>query len=190
MSFGVLIVGISSVWMISEIALARLKRSTAGDNTVDKSSLRILWRTIGLSLILGIALSGLPVGRVMADQYPNAIAISGHVLILIGLAVRWIAIVSLRKYFTVDVSIAADHQLVESGIYKYVRHPAYTGSLISFLGLGLTFSNWLSTVAIFFPIMTAFIYRTKIEEQALVTFFGDRYVQYCARTKRFVPGIY
>ena len=111
-------------------------------------------------------------------------------VILAGLAIRWIAIYSLRKYFTIDVSIRSDHKIVDTGIYKYVRHPSYSGSLLSFLGLGITTLNWISGIIIVVPIMIAFIYRINIEEQVLTTFFGDQYKQYCAATKRLIPKIY
>jgi protein-S-isoprenylcysteine O-methyltransferase Ste14 len=116
--------------------------------------------------------------------------ISGLVLIVVGLVVRWTAIITLRKYFTVDVSIVSDHKLVITGIYRFVRHPAYAGSLLSFLGLGIVLSNWLSLLVVFIPITVVFIYRINVEEKALLAFFGDQYAHYCARTKRLIPKIY
>jgi protein-S-isoprenylcysteine O-methyltransferase Ste14 len=179
---------VSLVWIISEIVLARLKHSDTAGTKQDKFSLRILWATIILGIVIGNLLAIYRVGTIPTGSY--YIAISGLVLIVVGLVVRWIAILTLWKYFTVDVSIASDHRLVSSGLYKVVRHPAYTGSLLSFLGLGLVFSNWLTLLVIFVPITVAFVYRIKVEEKALVEFFGDRYVRYCATTKRLIPGIY
>jgi len=109
---------------------------------------------------------------------------------LLGLLIRWTAILTLRKYFTVDVSILPGHQIVKKGLYKYIRHPAYAGSLVSFLGLGLAFSNWLSSIVIVVPILTAFIYRIQVEEQALIQAFGDEYLDYSNTTKRLIPKIY
>jgi protein-S-isoprenylcysteine O-methyltransferase Ste14 len=109
---------------------------------------------------------------------------------LLGLIIRWTAILTLRKYFTVDVSILEDHKIVKKGIYKYIRHPSYAGSLVSFLGLGLAFSNWLSSVVIIVPILTAFIYRIQVEEKALIQAFGEEYLDYSNTTKRLIPKIY
>ena len=80
--------------------------------------------------------------------------------------------------------------LIEKGLYKFIRHPAYTGSLLTFLGFGLTFSNWLSALVLFVPLTGVFLYRIHVEEQALTEFFGDAYLQYRRRTKRLFPGIY
>ena len=182
------IIAISLVWIVSEIVLARFKRSGSATTGQDKSSLRILWSTIILGIVIGNLLAIYRAGTVSTGSY--YFAISGLVLIVVGLVVRWIAILTLWKYFTVDVSIVNEHRLVNTGLYKLVRHPAYTGSLLSFLGLGLVFSNWLSLVVIIVPITLAFVHRIRIEERALTMFFGDQYVRYCAATKRLVPGIY
>ena len=118
------------------------------------------------------------------------IACGGLVLIVLGLALRWIAILSLGRMFTVDVAIVRGHHLVTTGIYQRVRHPSYSGALLSFLGLGLTFSNYLSALVIFVPICVAFLYRIHIEEQTLTAAFGDEYRNYRVATKRLIPGVY
>jgi protein-S-isoprenylcysteine O-methyltransferase Ste14 len=188
MNIGVIIGIVSLAWIVSEIVLTVLKHSHSTHAGLDKSSLRLLWTTIILCIVSGNLLSAYRIGTIATGSY--SISLSGLVLIVAGLVVRWTAILTLRKYFTVDVSIVRNHQVVTAGVYRYVRHPAYTGSLVSFLGLGLVFSNWLSFLVIVVPITAAFVYRIRVEERALVTFFGDQYVRYCATTKRLIPGIY
>ncbi len=61
-----------------------------------------------------------------------------------GIIIRWTAIYTLDKYFTGTVLIKEDHRLIRNGLYKYLRHPAYTGALMAHLGLGLSFANWVS----------------------------------------------
>ena len=51
------------------------------------------------------------------------------VLFAAGLSLRWIAILSLKRAFTVKVTILKDHQLKSDGVYTWVRHPSYTGTL-------------------------------------------------------------
>jgi protein-S-isoprenylcysteine O-methyltransferase Ste14 len=114
----------------------------------------------------------------------------GIILIVCGLLVRWFAIVSLKHQFTVDVSITKDHRIVSDGIYRFVRHPAYAGSMLSFLGLGLFFANYLSILMIFLPICLAFLYRIHVEEKTLIDTFGDEYRHYCDSTKRLIPGVF
>ena len=177
------------IWLASEIVLARVTLSkTDKAKGLDRSSLRLLWLLIGVSLAAGIYLGSRGIGYIPTGSL--AISVSGLVLIFLGLAIRWTAILTLRRHFTVNVNIGDSHQLIDTGIYRFVRHPAYTGSLVSFLGLGLTFSNWLCVLVIFVPIFFAFAYRIKVEEQALSEHFGDQYEQYCLKTRRLLPLIY
>ena len=62
-------------------------------------------------------------------------ASAGVVLFVAGLILRWWAIIILGRFFTVDVTIEKDHELVERGPFRIVRHPSYTGVLLAFVGL-------------------------------------------------------
>src|SRR5206468_3067801 len=77
-----------------------------------------------------------------------------------------------------------------SGMNLELRHPSYTGSLIAFLGLGVSLGNWVGLVALFLPILAGFLYRIRVEERALVESLGEEYVEYSRATKRLLPGLY
>lgn len=188
MNSGIIIITVSILWVGSEIVLARTKRSQSTDLQCDKSSLRVLWITIAIAVNCGILFSFQRIGHF--GNGSQIVPITGLVFMVCGLLVRWLAIFSLKGQFTVDVSITADHHIIKKGIYRFVRHPAYAGSLLSFLGLALCFSNYLSILIIFVPICLAFLYRIHIEEDALINAFGSEYLDYCASTKRLVPGIF
>jgi protein-S-isoprenylcysteine O-methyltransferase len=108
----------------------------------------------------------------------------------VGITIRWVAIYTLGKFFTGTVLIKDDHRLIQNGLYKYVRHPAYAGALLAHLGLGLSFSNWLSIGLSTVPFSLAALYRMHVEERALRDEFGETYIQYSAGTKRLVPKLY
>lgn len=189
MKISIVVIAISLVWLISEIILGRIKRSGVEDSKgLDRSSLRILHLTITASVITGVFLGVRGIGFIKVENH--WISILGLVLLLSGLVIRWTAIFTLRRYFTVDVSILKNHQIIDKGIYKHLRHPSYAGSLLCFLGLGLSFSNWLSTLVIFVPNFSAFLYRIRVEEKALIQAFGDKYISYSKVTYRLIPGIW
>ncbi len=188
MNFSIILIIVSILWVGSEIILARTKRSLSTDMRFDKSSLRFLWITITLSVNIGIIISFQRIGYF--GNGSQIFPIAGLISIVFGLLIRWIAIFSLKHQFTVDVSIKQDHRIIRKGIYRFVRHPAYAGSLISFFGLGLCFANYFSILIIFLPICSAFLYRIHVEEKALIDNFGDEYINYCASTKRLIPGIF
>ncbi len=184
-----LITIISFIWVASEILLAVLKRSKEEKSgKYDKSSLRYLWLVIIFAISGGVYIAIRGIGAIQATRI--AAPYLGIILILMGLLIRWIAIFTLRKYFTVNVAIAKDHRIIKSGIYKYVRHPSYSGSILSFLGLGIYFSNWVSLPIIFIPITFSFIYRIKVEETALRRKFGEEYADYARKTSRLIPGLF
>jgi protein-S-isoprenylcysteine O-methyltransferase Ste14 len=121
---------------------------------------------------------------------PAVFVSAGLALTVSGLALRWTAILTLGRLFTPTVAVHPGQPVVRSGVYRRVRHPAYSGLLLAFLGLGLAFSNWLSLAVLFIPILAALLYRMRIEENALVELLGREYADYCEVTRRLIPGIY
>jgi len=106
------------------------------------------------------------------------------------MAIRFISIWTLGKYFTVDVTIRDDHKLKKDGFYKIIRHPSYSGSLVSFIGFGISLNNWISLTTVVILIMISFIYRIRIEEKVLIDQFGKEYLDYKKNTYRLIPWIY
>ena len=100
------------------------------------------------------------------------------------------AVATLKKQFTVKVSIIEKHEIVETGIYKIIRHPAYLGHLASLLGIGLVLGNWVGLTALVVLPLAGILYRIHVEESALLRYFGPAYQEYASRTKRLLPGIW
>jgi len=188
LNLGTIMIAVSFLWLGSEIALTRMRHSQPMDAQFDRFSIRKLWITIFISVNLGVLIGLQRIGHF--EPGSRIFPIAGITLIVCGLVVRWFAILSLKHQFTVDVSIRKNHRMIKEGLYRFVRHPAYAGSLLSFLGLGLYFSNCLSLLIIIVPICVAFLHRVQIEEEVLIHAFGREYLDYCASTKRFIPGIF
>ena len=92
----------------------------------------------------GIELVGMIFGFTQIGHFDWASELSaslGRGLLVVGIIIRWSAIYTLGKYFTGTVMIKDDHRLVQNGLYRYLRHPAYAGALLAHLGLGLSFSK-------------------------------------------------
>ena len=174
------------VWFASELLLTR--HSGAGATSKDRGSLGILWFIEIVSIGCAVTIAyhcpayGLPARHLFR--------ILGICIFVVGLALRLYAILYLGRFFTINVAIATDHRLIDSGPYRFVRHPSYTGASMLFFGLGLGIGNWLSLAVIVAPIFAAFWWRMKIEESALAEALGDPYRRYMERTKRLVPMIY
>jgi protein-S-isoprenylcysteine O-methyltransferase Ste14 len=166
-----------SAWLLSEVITNRLLRSGPDESKgSDKSSLPILWITIGAAIATGILLVlflPLPFSRSML------LPLAGLILIVTGMVIRFLAI-----------TIRANHRLKTDGMYRFVRHPSYSGSLVSFLGFGLSLNNLLSTLVIMAMVASAFLYRIGIEEQTLLAEFGNEYQVYRKKTYGLIPWVY
>ncbi|MEO8017950.1 MAG: isoprenylcysteine carboxylmethyltransferase family protein [Pseudomonadota bacterium] len=173
---------------LSEAGLAYVKHSRDDSVDADRATLRILWITIVVSVTAGIlASTHLPRAEMPAA---GAVFWLGCALFALGLTLRWYSIIYLGRFFTVNVAIHSAHEIIDTGPYKRIRHPSYTGALLAFLGLGLSLTNWVSLALVMLPIFLAFSRRISIEETALSSALGSPYINYMRRTKRLAPFIY
>lgn len=79
-------------------------------------------------------------------------------------------------------------ELVESGIYRHIRHPMYASLL--FLTWGIWLKNPTFVLLIVALLSTIMLYITaRLDEKECILFFGDKYRQYMQKTKRFIPYI-
>ena len=184
------------VVLAGELGLMRTRLSGDASRQADRGSLRtlfvVIFASVGLAWIAGRAVPQArfePLFGLGPTAALGAVA-AGLVLYAAGLALRWYSVVYLGRLFTYDVAIAADHRVVDSGPYRRVRHPAYSGSLLTFLGLGLCGGNALGLAVLVTPIALAFLRRIAVEEAALTAALGSRYGDYAARTRRLIPFVY
>lgn len=176
------------LWGLSEIFLLLKMRSGSADaKGKDKKSLPYLWMVIGFSVFFGVFIA-------KATQFPfytnSQIQILGLMILFLSVIFRMIVVYNLGKYFTVDVTIRKGHQLKTDGFYKYVRHPSYSFSLLTFVGLAIVLNNYISAAIILIPVFMMFFLRMNIEEKVLTDQFGKDYTDYMKKTKRLIPFIY
>lgn len=175
---------------VSEGLLSILRRSRrdATQTRDDRGSLRQIWRTILLGMTGAVLLwKFLPQAQIPVT--PTLYA-TGLGIFALGLLLRWFSIFYLGRYFTVDVAVARDHRVIDTGPYRYIRHPSYTGVLLAFLGLGICVGNVASLIVMMSAGTFVFLRRIEIEEQVLKTSLGEAYENYARRTRRLIPFIY
>ena len=114
----------------------------------------------------------------------------GAALFVFGLTLRWVAIISLKRAFTVKVTILKNHQLKSDGVYRWVRHPSYTGMYIYALGLGFALHSLISVAILLWGVWYTTHNRIPVEESVLEDHFGDAYREYKAKTWKLFPLIY
>lgn len=111
---------------------------------------------------------------------------AGVVLMAAGIGLRFYAIHTLGRYFTLTVQTHRAQRVIEAGPYRLVRHPSYSAILLTFSGMCLALANSLALVAIVLP-AAALAYRIRVEEAALLQALGDNYRRYMRHTKRLIP---
>jgi protein-S-isoprenylcysteine O-methyltransferase Ste14 len=119
---------------------------------------------------------------------PNLFHLLGFMLFLGGIAYRLWAIKTLGKYYSHIVREVDAHQIVDSGPYRHIRHPAYAGMILANLGIVIFFFN-LITLTLFLSILIpAIILRILIEEKTLFRIGG--YGKFAQNRQRLIPGIW
>jgi protein-S-isoprenylcysteine O-methyltransferase Ste14 len=138
-----------------------------------------------LPTYLGIGI-GLVAGAVVA--LPLAARLSGIAVILGGM---WLVIRVLLVFrsWRLRAELAADHELCTDGPFRTIRHPIYVALVLLCAGSFLLVPNASTLVGLLTTVLTGDV-RARAEEKLLVGAFGDRYLAYMQRTKRFFPGIY
>lgn len=176
-------------WGTGEVLMVIVRRAR-GVKTEhrDRGSLLVVVAAITVGILAAQRLRDEAVASIaLATENRLTIALA---FLVVGVIVRWWSILTLGRYFTVDVAIQHSHEVVQGGPYRWLRHPSYTGALIAFTGVGLAFGDWFAVIVLLVPVMAAIMYRVRVEERALVDALGTNYEEYRTRTKRLIPGVY
>ncbi len=123
------------------------------------------------------------------DRFSD-VSIVGAIVGAGGMVLRLIAIRTLGRWFTAAVTVQDEQRLVQHGVYRWIRHPSYTGAILFWGALPFLLGVPLCAV-VAWPIL-AFAYSRRIsaEESALRQHFGGEYEDYSKRSWKLFPLIY
>ncbi|HKE75725.1 MAG TPA: isoprenylcysteine carboxylmethyltransferase family protein [Acidimicrobiales bacterium] len=128
------------------------------------------------------------VASITTGRWP--LFVVGLALMATGFLIRHWAILTLGPFFTVDVRVHPGQTVVESGPYRWVRHPSYTGMIVFLVGLGLAASDWASLAVLALVPTVGLVVRIHSEERALRDGLGDQYGRFAATRRRLFPGVW
>ena len=186
----VIIIAFSYLYGFFEILMSlrqRLKREKGIVTRGDKASIWLLMILIAVGYFLAFRIGMTTIGRI---YHWNTFFAIGAILSVAGLIIRIKSISTLKQHFTYTVTEIEDHELIETGFYKFIRHPGYLGQILIFLGTAISFSNWLSIVLMIIPVLIGYLYRIRVEEKFMIRQWGQKYLNYQKKTKRLIPWIY
>ena len=122
-------------------------------------------------------------------NYGGIYRFMGYVFIVSGFILMQTAEKYLDKQFSVQVTIQADHDLIQDGPYKIIRHPRYLGIIAFFIGISLVFRSLFSLLFVF-ALAIVLVWRVYAEESLLHREFKNEWENYCTTTWRLIPFIF
>ncbi|MEA2191249.1 MAG: hypothetical protein QOI73_1370 [Solirubrobacteraceae bacterium] len=155
----------------------------------DRGSLLVVIVAVGAGLAGGCVIAGhAPSAAIPTARWP--IFVLGLALMCAGIALRQWAVALLGQFFTVDIRVHPDQTVVEQGPYRWIQHPAYTGMIITFVGIGLALGNWAALGLLIVVPTAGLVVRIRVEERALLDGLGEPYRRFAASRCRLVPGVW
>jgi protein-S-isoprenylcysteine O-methyltransferase Ste14 len=155
----------------------------------DRGSLHVVVACIAVGFAgAAILAADVPAAELSGARWPLFVA--GLALMLAGIVLRQWSIAMLGRSFTVVVRVREGQQVIDTGPYRWVRHPSYTGMLVTFAGYGLALGNWISILCAVVVPLIGIVVRIRVEEQALLEGLGEPYRRFAERRKRLVPGVW
>jgi protein-S-isoprenylcysteine O-methyltransferase Ste14 len=175
-------------WILFELVTGRSRKASGAAKGRDRGSFFFLVGLIWLGIFLDFTFS-FAVQRAAIPWRRTEIFFGGIALMWVGIAFRYHAMRVLGRYFTFDVAVHGGQTVVEAGPYRYIRHPSYTGAMITLIGFGLALGNWEGLLALVACGAIGYAYRIQVEESALMAALGEPYRDYMSRTRRLVPFV-
>lgn len=120
---------------------------------------------------------------IINDAYVRLIGIS---LYVVGVVINQCGGISIGSFFSFAVLVRRKHKVVSSGIYRFIRHPIYLGSILQWLGIGFGLLNKIALIIAVFSIVLFYL-RAKAEESILIKHLGEEYLSYRENTPMFIP---
>jgi protein-S-isoprenylcysteine O-methyltransferase len=174
---------------VPEFGLLKKTRVAGPAPVEDRGSIRVVVLAFALSSAAAY-LFAFFVPRATILPFRAACFFLGILALAAGTLLRRRCFLELGRFFTGAVTIQADHRVIDTGPYRFVRHPSYSAALLILLGIGLALTNWLSIAVCVVVGLLGYSYRAHVEEQALLAALGAPYAEFMASRKRFIPFVY
>ena len=177
------------LWILSEVIGGGVQPLIRGGRRArtrrqDRGSFLLIYAGVVVYFIIAFSFASSGVAKL-----PNSVFYLGIFFMVLGIVIRQWAIAVLGRFFSRTVAVQERQTVVETGPYRYVRHPSYTGALIFFVGFGLALLSGGAVLALVPIFAVAYGYRIQVEEKLLIAELGEAYVSYARRTKRLIPFV-
>ena len=171
------------VWVVAAVTTKRTVRRETGPARLAQLGINV---SAWLLMTNRVPVRGALHERFVPDT--PAVAWAGVALAIAGAAFALWARFTIGRNWSGTITLKSEHELITRGPYSIVRHPIYTGLLLTLLGTALVVGEWRGLAAV----ALAFIgwrWKSLIEERVMVEQFGPAYVDYRHRVKALIPFV-
>jgi protein-S-isoprenylcysteine O-methyltransferase Ste14 len=177
------------IWVLLELRVRLRSSLNRRGARLERSSLLVVIGTVYGGVAGGFLLAGkVPAAAIHEARWPLFVA--GMVMACAGIAIRQWAVALLGELFTIDVRVHPGQAVVERGPYRWVRHPSYTGLILTFVGIGLALGNWAALIVLAVVPALGLVVRIRFEERALLDGLGEPYRRFAATRPHLFPGLW
>lgn len=170
------------VWLISALAS---KRSVQRQTVTSRLEQSILVTT-AFCLLFARGLWPHWLRQRVLSESDVALLWAGLILTAAGVGFAILARFWIGRNWSGTVTIKEQHELIQSGPYRIVRHPIYTGLLLAYLSTAIVYGELRGFVG-FLLLLLGFGFKLRTEEAFMVQQFGNTYLDYKQRVKALVP---
>jgi protein-S-isoprenylcysteine O-methyltransferase len=170
------------IWWISELRIMVRNRGGTGEN-LDRGSRVWVVALVTTGTAAAFALAWQGFGRI-DGWWPVVV---GVLLAICGIALRAWSVTTLGAFFTTTVEVQQDHRIIEGGPYRRLRHPSYTGALLTVIGVTLALGSWLGCLVATLLALSGLVQRILVEERALAARLGPAWGAFARGRRRLIP---
>jgi len=189
-AFTIVLLAFSTFWAVLEAWLIlRDRKRGKGKTDVDGSTRLFNFFSMTFSPSMAAIITAIPILKDIGVRN-RYVFIVGLGVMALGLCLRIWSIAVLGKYFRTTIELETNQQVVQSGPYRFIRHPSYTGLILTCIGYGVALQNIFSLILVGTLPTIALLHRIDMEEKVLAAGMGEAYGSYQKRTKKLIPGIW
>ena len=179
--FDTVFVALYILWLIVELRVSRRDADTEGKKTADSATCQIYGMAQAFTILSALWFPSV-------WQTPAAAHAAGIVIFLGGVGYRLWAVRTLGEFYSHRVRTTDGHRIVDSGPYRFLRHPAYAGMVAANIGVALYFLNAATACVFLFALIPSIAARIAVEERTLFRIEG--YAEFAKTRKRLLPGVW
>ena len=175
--------GLIVIWILWALPFVLRRTRSTGDRRAKTARISILGVLLQ-SAAYPVVWVGRPYGAHTFELWRGLV---GLALGILSLILIWSAIPALGKQWRLKAGVYADHVLIQSGPYRYVRHPIYASMLALLLATGLLLASLTACIVALVVFLIGTEIRIHAEERLLAERFGQQFAGYKARVPAYIP---